>query len=91
MRTEPPTPPWDRYSCDRPANSLYTHKADDGQTDIYERQCWEHGGWADDLARHPDRAAEIERLKAEGRDPGAIAAFAMWHIKRNSVVPRAAR
>jgi hypothetical protein len=73
MRTEPPTPPWDQYrcdTCDRPANSLYTHKADDGETDIQELHCWEHAGWADDLGRHRDRAGEIERMKAEGRDPG---------------------
>jgi hypothetical protein len=42
------------------------------------------------LKRHPDRAREIERMKAEGRSPGAIAAFAMWHIKRYSAVPRSA-
>jgi hypothetical protein len=92
MRTEKPTGPWTQHPCDhcdRPPDSLRVDKDDDGN-DTFELKCWEHAGCAEDLKRHPGRAWEIERMKADGRSPGAIAAFAMWHIKRDSAVPRSA-
>jgi hypothetical protein len=64
---------------------------DEAGNDTFELQCWEHAGWAEDLARYPDRAAHIAKMKAQGASSGAITAFAMWHIKRDSAVPRSAR